>query len=234
MLTTIERLLDLQQIDAELRKLDAEQCALPAHIERHRKETIRRAAEIAHLEARRKETAVRRQALEVDLKTREAQAAKFRQQQLLVRTPKELEAITHEIDKCEAHISRLEDEILALIESEEKMAAEFERLEATRRTQDEHALKQIRQLEALLAEKAQFAKALKTDRAAALERLDEALRPPYEWLLKTYGPTAVVKLDGEACGGCGALLPTSMALRVGTEETPQQCPKCNRFLYKAK
>ncbi|MCX7717933.1 MAG: hypothetical protein N2111_05965 [Candidatus Sumerlaeaceae bacterium] len=232
MLTLIERLRDLQQMDAELRKLESEQRALPAQIDRHRKEIARRAAEIAHLEARRRETAVRRQTLESDLKTREAQATKFRQQQLLVRTPKELDAITHEIEKCESDISRLEDEILALIESEEKLAAELARLEAARRTQDEHSAEQIRILEALLAEKEQLARTLRADRTAALERLDESLRPTYEWLLKTHGPTAVVKLDGEACGGCGALLPASLAMRVGTDEKPHQCPHCNRFLFR--
>lgn len=232
MLTPIERMLDLQQIDAELRKLDAERKALPAQIERHKKDIARRAAEAAQLETRRKAAAIKRQALEVDLKTREGQAAKFRQQQLMVRTPKELEAITHEIEKCDTDISRLEDEILSLIESEEKIAADQVKQEAARTTHDEQAAGQMRLLESLLTEKEQFAQGLKADRAAAFERLEEALRPTYEWLLKTHGPPVVVKLDGEACGGCGALLPPSAALRVGTGDELHQCPHCNRYLFR--
>jgi predicted nucleic acid-binding Zn-ribbon protein len=234
MLSRLERLLDLQQIDAELRKLEAELKTLPGQIERHRKEIARRAAETAQLEARRKETAVKRQTLETELKARESQAAKFRQQQLMVRTPKELEAITHEIERCEAEISRLEDEILTLIESEDKLAADLVRYRAEQTAHDEQSAAHICLLESLMTEKGQLANALRMDRIAALEHLDEPLRLTYEWLLKTHGPSAVVKLDGEACSGCGALLPPSEALRISAGDDLHQCPRCNRFLYRAK
>jgi uncharacterized protein len=231
MLPEIRDMLRLQELDGEILKLQQALGAGSARLDQLKKEEQSRHATMARLEQQASALAPKRRQLEVELSGREQQLAKYRKQIDMVRTPKEADAINHELDNANADVARLEESILELMEQEEKAQADLkekratvERMTAKFTEEQDRILLLHRENEALL-------KVLKEDRVAAAGSLPEDVLGSYEWLLNKYGPTAIVTLSGQACGGCGGIVVPHVCIQVGQGTELLQCNLCRRYLY---
>lgn len=231
MLEIVTHLLALQDLDIEIRRVEAERKPLPAMADASRKDIASRAKSLDDAAADLRALAARQRSLETDLKARETSLAKFRSQAAMVRTPKEAEAISHEIELAEKDISGMEDKILALIEQQEKQTHALAAGRVRAADADTHANEKIARIDATLAEKDALLTALREERIVAANRIPPDLLENYEWHLKTHGPTAVARMDRESCLGCGAAIVPSFAMQVVAAKELHNCPNCNRFLY---
>lgn len=230
MINELKWLLQLQELDQELARLKDDVRRFEPALEGVKRERMRRAAESQKRERETAAAASERRKLEGELKDAETRLERFRQQQQQVRTAKEAEAMEHEVSASAAHVSTLEEQILSLLEKEEKLTSQH-----IHKNQQEHAAENLagREQQRLLTlrdEKEQLAKTLQGDRIAAANKLSDDLRDTYEWLLKRHGPTAVADVTGGACGGCGNVLVAQMGFRAKAGDELVQCPNCQRFL----
>ncbi|MBX7245203.1 MAG: hypothetical protein K1X53_06870 [Candidatus Sumerlaeaceae bacterium] len=227
----ILQMLAVQDLDKNIQTLQAELKPLPGQIAALHKDLEQRAGAIKKLADQAAALAAKRRERELEMKTREQQLAKFRNQQAAVKTPKEFEAMNHEVEKAEADISALEEEILKSMDEEDRLGVEVHKRQADLKLHETKAAEQEQRIREIEGEKKQLLHGLSEDRIVAANRLDPDHRDTYEWLLKNHGPTAVTRISGDACGGCGGMLIADLAVKVRLGKDLIQCDHCTRFLY---
>lgn len=229
----LEKLIVLQGLDIEAKRLRDEIVALPKHVavlETKAKATVGQRAVVANL-IMKEETLRRRQ--ELDVKDLQAKIAKVRKQLDLATTTVQVTAFEHEIAFAQAEVSRLED---AELESMERS----EGLEAQKALADEAVISDQTILE---REQARAAETIAKDKVALVE-VDQkraALRPEigedtlstYDRIAKAKG-TAVAEALNQKCMACQMMLRPQKwnDLRDrGNDETMMTCESCGRLLY---
>ncbi len=229
----LERLIALQRLDLEAKRLREEMVALPklvAGLETKAKAVVGQRAVVLQLLA--KEEALRR-GQELDVKDRKAKIAKVRKQLDQATTTAQVTAFEHEIAYSQAEIARLED---AEIESMERSEA----LEQQRCLADAA----VGDAEATLArERAQAAETVARDKTALseVERSRSELRPQVgEAVLATYDRIAKGKGTGLAegidqkCSACQMMVRPQRwnDLRDrSNDQAMMSCESCGRLLY---
>jgi predicted nucleic acid-binding Zn-ribbon protein len=229
----LEKLIVLQGLDIEAKRLRDEMAALPKHVaalETKAKATVGQRAVVVNLIA--KEESLRRRQ-ELDVKDLQAKIAKVRKQLDLATTTVQVTAFEHEIAFAQAEVSRLED---AELESMERSEA----LEAQKALADEAVASDEKVLE---RERARAAETIAKDKVALVE-VDQkraALRPEvgentlsmYDRIAKAKG-TAVAEALNQKCMACQMMLRPQKwnDLRDrGNDETMMTCESCGRLLY---
>lgn len=229
----LEKMIALQALDLEARRLANEIEELPKRVARlgqdHEKARKQLASVVADLA---REESLRRQQ-ELDIKGHQQKAARLRQQMNVVTTTAQASALEHEIGFAEGEISRLED---AELESMERT----EQLESAKGTEEETVANLAR---SYAAESTRSAETLERDRAllADVNAKRAALRPTigedalsvYDRVARTRG-TALAEGIDHKCSACQMMVRPQRwnDLRDrSNDETMLTCESCGRVLY---
>jgi predicted nucleic acid-binding Zn-ribbon protein len=229
----LEKMIALQSLDLEARRLTEQMEELPKRVTRlgqdHEAAQKQLASIVGDLA---REESLRRQQ-ELDIKGHQQKAAKLRQQMNVVTTTAQASALEHEISFAEAEIGRLED---AELESMERT----EQLEAAKVTAEETVANLAR---AHAEEGSRAAEMLERDRAllAEVNARREALRPTIgEYALSTYDRiarsrgTALAEGIDHKCSACQMMVRPQRwnDLRDrSNDEIMLACESCGRLLY---
>lgn len=227
----IRRMLDVQVLDQELDRLDKDYKHLKDEVDKLEAEYARRKKILAAMATQATQLAKRRGALELEEKTAEDAIKQTTRRMEMVKNARELEALNHQMEAAQATLGRLDEQLLELMDEEEKLQSrEKEGRESTSRFVTKAKAEKAR-MEKLMADNRQLADGLRTDRERAAARVDEKLMEVFEWLRNKQKMLPVVALQGEACGGCGSLLPPGVVAAMAVAEEPKQCPHCSCYLY---
>jgi predicted nucleic acid-binding Zn-ribbon protein len=170
---------------------------------------------------------------EVDLKTVEEKIGRLETQLNIVKTNKEYSALQHEILGLKADKSRVEDEILKMMDQVE-----------TRQSNVKQAEQKSKEAETKLAEKRQAIQNAIKDAEARIERLRaertalaEGISPsfvgPYDRLLQRGDGRAMVPCRNFVCSGCRiSVTANTVSLLMGGDKLVY-CHSCGRILYLA-
>jgi predicted nucleic acid-binding Zn-ribbon protein len=124
-----------------------------------------------------------------------------------VTAPREIQALSDEIDALGRRKRSLEDDEIVLMEEAEPLTADAERLDAERAVVGA----EIERLEAAITALEQSidaeASSLRGEREAAIVEVPAALVDRYEKLRTKLGGVAVARLQGDLCLGCHVSLP---------------------------
>lgn len=232
MLAELQRLQDLQLLDTRLGGLRKKCDEIPQRIQAIREGVQQARAALDGLRARLETTRRDRRAREKDLDYQASQRKKCEARLYEVKTNKEYAAVLAEIEALKGAQARLEEEILALMEAEERLVREvgetearLRRQEAEAQAQEAAATEELRALEEDLAQASQEREAL----AATLPRdlLDQYMR-----LLRARGGVAVA-LVGQSgiCSACRVALTPQRFQEVRQSNQVLTCESCGRILY---
>ena len=229
----LEKLIVLQGLDAEAKRLRDEIAALPKHVaalDAKAKAVQGQRAVVLDLIA--KEEALRRRQ-ESDVKDHQAKIGRVRKQLDQATTTVQVTAFEHEIGFAQAEVSRLED---AELESMERSEA----LEAQKAVADEAVEDATKTVE---RERLRAAETIATDKTALAEvdRKRAVLRPEigeaalsnYDRIAKGKG-TGLAEAVNQKCSTCQMMLRPQRwnDLRDrGNEDEMMTCESCGRLLY---
>ena len=229
----LEKLIALQGLDVEAKRLRDEMAALPKHVaglETKAKAVEGQRAVVLDLIA--KEEALRRRQ-ESEVKDHQAKIGRVRKQLDQATTTVQVTAFEHEIGFAQAEVSRLED---AELESMERSEA----LEAQKALADEAVEDATKNLE---RERLRAAETIAKDKAllAAVDEKRAALRPEigesalsnYDRIAKGKG-TGLAEALNQKCTACQMMLRPQRwnDLRDRcNEEDMMTCESCGRLLY---
>jgi len=228
----LQTLIDLQGYDARIASLEAEAARLPKQIEalqaslaeaKKQAETVK-----ARVDTARKELRVK----EKDLEVIAAKRAKLEARLYEVKTNKEYSAVLIEIEEVKQEKARVEEEILVLMESQERLAADiresearFKQRESEGRGQEATLKDQLRGIEADLA-------GVRTERKELATKLPGNILADYDRILRARAGLALVPVaKPNFCGACRVTITPQRLQELRAQSSLIPCESCGRYLY---
>src|SRR5204862_6614138 len=144
---------------------------------------------------------VERKKLELDVGTRTESIARLKTQQYQTRKNDEFQAISHEIERYENEVRKLEDEELELMIEADKLKGELEAADKSARATKDSISRQLADLEttskALETQEVELA----NEREALASKIDADVLYQFERLLNSKRHAAIVGLEHGVCTG---------------------------------
>lgn len=228
----LKTLIDLQGVDTRIAAHEAEAARLPkeiaaihAEIEAAKKDVD---AGKTRLDAAKKDQRTR----EKDLEVVQAKRSKTEGRLYEVKTNKEYSAVLAEIEEIKQEKGRVEEEILVLMESQERLTADIKDAEGRFKSRET----QGKQEEAALQEKLRAVEAdlalVRTERAELARQLPAPLLADYDKLLKARGGLALAQVvKPNLCGGCRMTVTPQRLQELRAQSALLPCESCGRYLY---
>ena len=223
LLLTIQHLNDeIENTEAQLKKIPKETAKLEMQIEA-------RESDLKTAEARIVELKKDYKLKELEIADNEAKSAKLNTQTFAVKTNEEYRAILSEVDFIRKKNREIEDEMIIMMEEEEKLKASIDRVRAeakefTQTTQERIAM--LRRDDETLTEKLKLARA-ELDRNLGL--LPQDIKALYGRISNVRGK-AVCPIIDNTCTGCFASIPHQMLNEVKQRNKIVLCETCGRIL----
>ena len=228
----LQTLIHLQEIDTKIVRLEAEAARLPKEIAAVHAavESAKKDAEQAkgRLDAAKKD----QRAKEKDLEVVQAKRAKNEARLYEVKTNKEYSAVLIEIEDIKQEKARVEEEILVLMESQERLAADireaearFKQRESEGRGQEATLKDQLRGIEADLA-------GVRTERKELATKLPGNILADYDRILRARAGLALVPVaKPNFCGACRVTITPQRLQELRAQSSLIPCESCGRYLY---
>jgi predicted nucleic acid-binding Zn-ribbon protein len=228
----LETLIELQQYDSKIARLEGEMPRLQKQIETIQ-DAVAQAKKMSEalklkVDATRKELRGKERDLDVIAGKRSKHEGRLYE----VKTNKEYSAVLLEIEEIKQEKAQTEEEILALMELGERLAVDVrdsEKQLATREEQgrrDEAAVRdRLRALEADLA-------SVRQERDARAKDLPRNVLSDYERILKAKGGLAIASVsNGGFCSGCRVSTRPQAVQELRQATGLMICENCGRYLY---
>ena len=228
----LQTLINLQAIDTRIAGLEADAARLPREIAAIHAavETAKKDAEQAkaRLDAAKKD----QRAKEKDLEVVQGKRAKNEARLYEVKTNKEYSAVLIEIEEIKQEKARVEEEILILMESQERLAADireaearFKQRESEGRGQEATLKDQLRGIEADLA-------GVRTERRELAGKLPANILADYDRILRARAGLALVPVTKpNFCGACRMTITPQRLQELRAQSSLIPCESCGRYLY---
>ena len=230
MLPEIDKLLELQAADKEIRRLQEEVAALPkrtAVIEQ------KLAGTKAHLEKVRvaaKSDEANRKRFEVNIKDLQGKISKYRDQSLDVKTNDQYKALLHEIQFAEEEIRLNEDRILEVMVNVDAREKEVKAAEAELKVETAEIEKEKEESRRVTAEDQKKLAEWSAKRNGLRQAIPEDLLRHYERVMKFRG-SGLAEVRDHKCMGCQVMLRPQIYNDVRIGEKVVICDSCQRIYY---
>ena len=228
----LQTLIELQAYDARIAALEAEAARLPKQLEAIQQGLAEAKKAAEALKAKNDATRKDLRAKEKDLEVTASKRAKADAKLWEVKTNKEYSAALLEIEEIKQEKAQSEEEILALMETQERLAVEVR--EAETRHKEREA--QARQDEAVVKKKLEAVETelagVRAERSTRARELPQGVLTDYERILKARAGVAVAQVNASAiCGGCRVAIRPQALQELRVARDLMRCESCGRYLY---
>jgi len=220
----------LQQVDLHLDELEELKGDLPGEVRALEEKLAALQADIDRLDGTMRDEFTQREQADNDIITQKQKLEKYKGQQLSVRTNREYDALTREMDLATETITRREKEL-----AEHETRATVARNEAQLKREDLTGLQsQLEEKRVALAEvsKANEAEEMRFrhEREKIVVRIAKTDLTIYERIRRAKKGKAVVPVKRGACGGCFNRVPPQKILELRQNARVHTCERCGRIL----
>lgn len=228
--TDLEKLVELQKVDLELARLNAQLAAVPKTLARIDAQlaSARKRVEDARASIKAGETSKRQ--YEQEIQALNDKILKFRSQSSSIKNNEQYKALLSEIAHAEGEIAGFEEKILELMLNADSLHSRLVEAEVALKTEAAEVERQ----------KAETEKAADADRAAAAQALarsrqlrkavDDTLLATYDRILKSRG-YAVAEVLEHRCTACQVMLRPQVLSNIRAAQEVVHCDSCGRMLY---
>ena len=227
----LELLIELQKTESAAGRIIARKRELPVRMN-GREEEFKACCAAVEKEKEKLE-ALRKNRREKDAHLQKGQESLKRSRERLfeVKTNKEYQSILKEIETFEEKNSRMEDEIISLLDEldqleasgkkkEEELDSHRLRYEGEKKQMTEELGALAGELESCLSKSADLKKAIPAD-----------ILRKYEQIKNSGRGVAVVSVWKEVCYGCHMSIPPQLYNQLQKSQTLITCPNCSRIIY---
>lgn len=226
----LRNLYHLQLIDNSLDEIEEMKGDLPQEVRTLEEKIATLTQKLADLEQTMRHAFAQRDNADSEIISLKEKIERYKAQQYEVRSNREYDALTKEIDQATETIARLEKEMAA-----------FENSGTIARTDIEATRKELAETRTLLNEKkAELDEVSKTteeeelklrhEREKILVRIGKQDLAMYERIRKAKNGRAVVPLRRGACGGCYTAVPPQRILELKQNTRLFTCERCGRII----
>lgn len=228
----LQTLIDLQDFDGRILRLEAEAARLPKKIEEIQ-QALKEAGRTLELLKQRSDTTRKDlRGKEKDLEVTAAKRTKAEARLWEVKTNKEYSAVLLEVEEIKQEKGKTEEEILALMEMQERLTVDLREAESRLKTREEQAREDEGKVRKKLAEVEGELAIVRAERQSRAREITPALLSSYERILKARGGVAVAHVSASAiCGACRVTIRPQAMQELRTTGDLKLCENCGRYLY---
>jgi hypothetical protein len=230
MLPDIDKLLELQLADQEIRKLRDEVAALPRRVAVIEQKLAGTKAHLEKVRAAAKSDEANRKKFEATIKDLQGKISKYRDQSLDVKTNEQYKALLHEIQFAEEEIRLNEDLILEVMVNVEAREKEVKAAEAELKAETAEIEKEKEDARRVTAEDQKKLAEWNAKRDALRQEISEDLLRHYERVAKFRG-SGLAEVRAQKCMGCQVMLRPQTYNEVTLGEKVMVCESCQRIYY---
>jgi len=220
----------LQQVDLRLQEVEELKGDLPAIVDDLTTKVDEFKKKIKELNDLIKQSRIGRDEADVEILDLAEKIEKYKSQQLQVKSNKQYDALTKEIEAAQEKSSKLEKEMDAL---EGKIQVAKTDLETLNMQLDEASAEleeHQKELRKVNKEHEKEVLKLQHEREKLFIRVDKVDLERYERILRAKGGKAVVPIKRGACGGCFNRVPPQKILEIRQNSKLYFCEHCGRIL----
>jgi len=227
----LEKLVELQKSDSEIRKLEQKCRQKEREIaDLQKKVETAQAGQVAiqqELEERQKEH--RHQ--ERELEAKEATIKKYKNQLLTVKTNREYQTLQHEIEEEEKPKGEIEEKILQLLEVMDDLEAKRKDSKKQIKITEKEVAAEREEKQAELGQVQAQLKEKEGERSKLSQQIKPDLLAEYNKLLHKRGGLALVTTQDCTCQGCFINIPPQDYEELKRGNKIYYCSSCSRILY---
>jgi uncharacterized protein len=229
----LQILSDLQQQDSRVAALESEAARLPKEVAAIETGLAEAKKSLEVLRARQDKARKDLRAKEKDLEVVATKRAKSESRLYEVKTNKEYSAALLEIEESKQEKAKTEEEILGLMELQERLNVEIREAETRLKTRQEQANQDEAVVRKKLAAVEQELGGVRGERTTRAKDLPPGLLADYDRLLRARHGVAVAAVTTSAfCGGCRvSIRPQAIQELRSATTAMMRCESCGRYLY---
>jgi predicted nucleic acid-binding Zn-ribbon protein len=227
----LERLIQLQKAESELKRLDDELAEVPRRSSALERELAGEQARLDEVRAGFEACQKARRHHEADLQDLEAKRSRHKEQLMEVKTNKEYTAKLHEIEGVERQISEREDQILEELERADTLAAALKEAESAFKEAEGRRRAAVAALQETEQALREARRRLVEERDGIAAGLDEHPLDLFRRVAKLRGGVAVAEARDGMCQVCHVVLRPQLFVDIKRNEEILQCQSCSRILY---
>jgi len=223
-------LFSLQRVDAGLDELEELKGDLPSIVDNLTRLVREKESAKSTLESTIKQDILRRDEFDLEIISTKELIEKYKTQQFQVKTNKQYDALTREIEQAQDKVNRLEKEMEVL---EGKIVVAKRDTEALSPELDEmqrELADRQKDLERVHREHEEEELKLKHEREKLAARISKSDLNLYNRIRRAKNGSAVVPVRRNACGGCYKRVPPQTALELRKNARVLTCEHCGRIL----
>lgn len=227
--STLDLLLKIQSLKDEVEETESQLTHIPQETAKLQKQISSREDDLKQAEARLLDVKKSYKLKEIEITDNEEKMAKLNTQTFAVKTNEEYRAILSEIDFLKKRNKEVEDEMIGLMEEEEKLRNSIDTVRVETKDYTENTRSRIGDLtqkSQTLEERSKMARANLDDQFA---KLPEDVRRLYERIAKVRDK-AVCAIVDNTCTGCYANLTHQFLNELKKRNAILLCDNCGRIL----
>ena len=224
-------LIELQDVDTQLRDINELLGDLPKKVDKLRNEEEELINNVKGGKDRLKEIELSLNKAEHQMSDFKGKIDKLKDQLSLVTSNKQYDALTQEIEYLKNELDEVELKDLEFEEEKESLTGDIKEKEENLESLSKDLSDRRVKLEALMDESAENKSALEKEREKKLVNIDESILNRYTRISTAREGLAVVNLDGSACAGCGFVVPPQDVTDIRDKDNYYNCDICSRFIY---
>jgi uncharacterized protein len=228
---SIKQLLQLQQRDAELDRMNGELSSIPATIASLRGKIQENKLALENAKKDQIQLQLAKKQKDLDLDAQEAAVRKHTTELNSVKSNEMYKALLSEIDKAKQSKSTLEDQILEIMEKTDQATKVWKDKESSAKGIEADLQKQIGDCEAKQKEIEGQISAKAGEREASAGQLPKALGTQYSRLREGKRTNPVAPIRNEQCSGCHMKVSQNLINEVRRGLKLMSCENCSRIVY---
>ena len=224
---TLEQLIKLQEIDQRLLEIKEHMGDLPGTVDSQESKIASLKVENQQKQERLLEIAKSIRHHEAEIENFSTKLGKYKEQLFLVKSNKEYDAISQEIDHMRTSISESESAQIAFeeekLELEENNKLNINKIESI----TESLTSNRSELQAAMAETTHEQEKLTSNRNILYKDIEPNYLNQYETLRIARNGVGMVSIIEAACGGCYSQLPLQTVIEIRENKQIITCPNCS-------
>ncbi len=230
MLPDIDKLLELQAADKEIRRLREEVAALPKRVAVIEQKLAGTKAHLEKVRIASKGDEANRKMFEANIKDLQTRISKYRDQSLDVKTNDQYKALLHEIQFAEQEIRLNEDRILEVMVNADAREKEVKAAEAELKAETAEIEKEKEEVRKVTTEDQKKLSEWNGKRDALRQGISEDILRHYERVAKHRG-SGLAEVRDHKCMGCQVMLRPQIYNEARNGEKVMICESCQRIYY---